>query len=159
MSDTANGWGADTTAVSRKATKMLGEGDRLPEVTLLDDEGKSVTTTELLGGPLVLYFYPKDDTPGCTSEASQFRDMYDQFEKKRARIVGVSRDSIESHQRFKKKYSIPFTLLADIDSKLYKALGVNARSTFLIDDSGRIVKVWPKVNVNEHAHEVLASLP
>jgi peroxiredoxin Q/BCP len=138
---------------------MLGEGDRLPDVTLLDDRGAEVSTTDLLGTPLVLYFYPKDDTPGCTSEASQFRDMYAEFEKKSARIVGVSRDSVESHQRFKNKFSIPFTLLADTESKLYKALGVNARSTFLIDQSGRILKVWPKVNVNEHADEVLASLP
>ena len=138
---------------------MLGEGDRLPDVTLLDDQGSELSTKELLGTPLVIYFYPKDDTPGCTGEASQFRDMYDEFEKKKAKIVGVSRDSVESHQRFKKKYSIPFTLLADTESKLYKALGVNARSTFLIDESGRILKVWPKVNVNEHADEVLASLP
>ena len=138
---------------------MLGEGDRLPTVTVLDDRGEPVTTTDLLGGPLVLYFYPKDDTPGCTSEASQFRDELARFEAKNARIVGVSRDSVESHQRFKKKYSIPFTLLADTDSKLYKALDVSARSTFLIDRDGRIVKVWPKVNVNQHAEEVLASLP
>lgn len=137
---------------------MLGEGDRLPDVTLLDDRGTEVSTMDLLGAPLVLYFYPKDDTPGCTSEASQFRDMYGEFQKKNVRIVGVSRDSIESHQRFKDKFSIPFTLLADTESKLYKALGVNARSTFLIDESGRILKVWPKVNVNEHADEVLASL-
>ena len=113
---------------------MLGEGDRLPAVTLLDDRGASITTTDFLGGPLVLYFYPKDDTPGCTSEASQFRDDFERFEKKNARIVGVSRDSVESHQRFKKKYSIPFTLLADTESKLYKAFGVSARSTFLIDE-------------------------
>jgi thioredoxin-dependent peroxiredoxin len=138
---------------------MLGEGDRLPAVTVLDDRGDSVTTTDLLGGPLVLYFYPKDDTPGCTSVASQFRDEIERFKKKKARIVGVSRDSVESHQRFKKKYSIPFTLLADTESKLYNALGVTARSTFLVDGDGRIVKVWPKVNVNVHAEEVLASLP
>ena len=138
---------------------MLGEGDRLPSVTLLDDQGKDVSTTDLLGSPLVLYFYPKDDTPGCTSEASQFRDLYDDFMKKGARIVGVSRDSVESHQRFKKKFSIPFALLADTESALYKALGVNARTTFLIDDAGTIVKVWPKVNVDEHADEVLESLP
>ena len=138
---------------------MLGEGDRLPEVTLLDDSGKTITTTDLLGAPLVLYFYPKDDTPGCTSEASQFRDEYHRFQEKKARIVGVSRDSVASHQRFKAKYSIPFTLLADTESKLYQALGVNARSTFLIDESGRIVKVWPKVNVGEHVEDVLASLP
>jgi peroxiredoxin Q/BCP len=138
---------------------MLREGDQLPDVTLLDDQGARVTTTELLGAPLVLYFYPKDDTPGCTSEASQFRDMYAEFQKKNARIVGVSRDSVESHQRFKQKFSIPFTLLADTESKLYQALGVNARSTFLIDDRGRITKVWPKVNVDEHAEDVLAALP
>jgi thioredoxin-dependent peroxiredoxin len=138
---------------------MLREGDQLPAVTVLDDEGNSVTTTDLLGGPLVLYFYPKDDTPGCTSEASQFRDSYRQFQEKNARIVGVSRDSVESHQRFKKKFAIPFALLADTDSKLYQALGVTARTTFLIDGSGKIVKIWPKVNVNEHADDVLASLP
>jgi thioredoxin-dependent peroxiredoxin len=138
---------------------MLRDGDQLPAVTLLDDQGNSITTTDLLGSPLVLYFYPKDDTPGCTSEASQFRDMYAQFQEKKARIVGVSRDSVESHQRFKKKFSIPFTLLADTESKLYQALGVNARSTFLIDGQGRITKVWPKVSVNEHAEDVLASLP
>jgi len=138
---------------------MLGEGDTLPAVMLLDDQGSSISTTDLLGSPLVLYFYPKDDTPGCTSEASQFRDVYARFTAKNARIVGVSRDSVESHQRFKKKYSIPFTLLADTESKLYKALGVSARSTFLIDAGGRIVKVWPKVNVDEHAEEVLESLP
>jgi peroxiredoxin Q/BCP len=138
---------------------MLGEGDKLPAVTLLDDEGAEITTTDLLGGPLVLYFYPKDDTPGCTSEASQFRDSYKEFSDKKARIVGVSRDSVESHQRFKKKFSIPFTLLADTDSKLYRALGVTARSTFLIDGSGQITKVWPKVSVDEHAEDILASLP
>ena len=151
---------------------MLSEGDRLPDVRLLDDVGKSVATSDLLGGPLVLYFYPKDDTPGCTSEASQFRDLYKQFLKKEARIVGVSRDTPESHQKFKEKFSIPFTLLADTESKLCDAFGVIvektmygkkrmgiARSTFLIDGEGTIVKVWPKVNVDEHADEVLAALP
>jgi peroxiredoxin Q/BCP len=149
---------------------LLGEGDQLPAVTLLDDRGAQLTTTDLLGGPLILYFYPKDDTPGCTSEASQFRDLYPQFQAKKARIVGVSRDSAESHRRFKEKFSIPFELLADTESKLCDAFGVIveknmygkkskgiARSTFLIDGSGKIVKVWPKVNVDEHADEVLAS--
>ena len=150
---------------------MLGVGDRLPEIRLLDDEGESVSTSDLLDGPLVLYFYPKDDTPGCTSEASQFRDLYPQFRKKKARIVGVSRDTPESHRSFKQKFSIPFTLLADTESELCDAFGVIvektmygkkrkgiARSTFLIDQSGKIVKVWPKVNVDEHADEVLSSL-
>jgi thioredoxin-dependent peroxiredoxin len=138
---------------------MLAAGDKLPDLTVSDDAGNPVKLAELLGGPLVLYFYPKDDTPGCTSEASQFRDIYDQFTVKKARIVGVSRDSVESHQRFKRKFSIPFTLLADTESKLYAALGVNGRSTFLIGEDGRILKVWPKVNVAEHAQEVLESLP
>jgi thioredoxin-dependent peroxiredoxin len=138
---------------------MLAAGDKLPNLTLADDAGNPVTITELLGGPLVLYFYPKDDTPGCTNEASQFRDLYAQFQKKGARIVGVSRDSAASHQKFKTKYKIPFVLLADTDSKLYDALGVNARTTFLIDGKGTIVKVWPKVKVDNHADEVLASLP
>jgi peroxiredoxin Q/BCP len=151
---------------------MLREGDQIPSMTLLDDRGDAVKTRDLLGGPLVLYFYPKDDTPGCTSEASQFRDLYQQFQEKKTRIVGVSRDSVESHRRFKEKFSIPFPLLADTESKLCDAFGVIveknvsgkssrgiARSTFLIDANGSITKVWPKVNVDEHAEEVLASLP
>ena len=152
---------------------MLGVGDSLPDIQLLDDEGTHVATSGLvmIDGYLVLYFYPKDDTPGCTSEASQFRDLYAQFRKKNARIVGVSRDTPESHQAFKQKFSIPFTLLADTESKLCDAFGVIAekttngqtrkgiaRSTFLIDGFGKIVKVWPKVNVDEHADEVLAAL-
>lgn len=138
---------------------MLAAGDKLPNLTLADDTGNPVSTAEFLGGPLVLYFYPKDDTPGCTNEASQFRDLYANFQKKGARIVGVSRDSAASHKKFKAKYKIPFMLLADTDSKLYDALGVNARATFLIDENGTIVKVWPKVKVDDHADEVLASLP
>ncbi len=151
---------------------MLAAGDKLPNLTVADDAGKPVTTAELLGGPLILYFYPKDDTPGCTSEASQFRDLYGKFQAKGARIVGVSRDSAASHQKFKAKYKIPFMLLADTESKLCDAFGVIVeknmygkksmgvqRSTFLIDGKGAIVKVWPKVQVDEHADEVLASLP
>ena len=150
---------------------MLGVGDTLPAVTLLDDRGEKVKTTDLLGGHLILYFYPKDDTPGCTSEASQFRDIYKQFQNKNARVVGVSRDSVESHQKFKKKYSIPFALLADTESKLCDAFGVIVektmygkkrlgiqRSTFSIDEKGKIVNVWPRVSVDEHAEEVLSSL-
>jgi thioredoxin-dependent peroxiredoxin len=151
---------------------MLAQGDKLPQVTVADDAGKPVNTADLLGGPLILYFYPKDDTPGCTSEASQFRDLYPKFQKKDARIVGVSRDSAVSHQKFKEKFGIPFMLLADTDSKLCDAFGVIVeknmygkksmgvqRATFLIDGNGVIVKVWPKVKVDDHADEVLASLP
>lgn len=151
---------------------MLTEGDKLPKLKVTDDEGNVVSTSDLLGESLILYFYPKDDTPGCTNEASQFRDLYAKFEKKKARIVGVSRDSAASHQKFKEKYSIPFTLLADTDSKLCDAFGVIVeknmygkksmgvqRSTFLIDASGNIVRAWSKVKVDGHADEVLESLP
>jgi peroxiredoxin Q/BCP len=151
---------------------VLAEGDKLPKLDLVDDEGRTLSSADLLGGPLVLYFYPKDDTPGCTNEASQFRDLYAKFKKKGARIVGVSRDSVSSHQKFKDKYEIPFVLIADTESKLCDAMGVIveknmygkrsmgiARSTFLIDEKGKIVRVWPKVKVEDHAAEVLASLP
>ena len=150
---------------------MLGDGDRLPDVTVLDDAGAPLRISDLLGGPLVVYFYPKDDTPGCTTEASEFRDLYSHFQKKNARIVGVSRDSAESHRKFKAKFSIPFPLISDVDSKLCDAFGVIVekemygrkskgiqRSTFLFDRDGTIVRVWPKVKVDGHAEEVLASL-
>ncbi|HTU71229.1 MAG TPA: peroxiredoxin [Candidatus Baltobacteraceae bacterium] len=151
---------------------MLAEGDKLPKITVEDDAGKPIKTADLLGGPLIIYFYPKDDTPGCTSEASQFRDLYAKFQKKGARIVGVSRDTPESHRKFKAKFAIPFTLLADTKSELCDAFGVIVeknmygkkslgvqRATFLIDGNGVIVKAWPKVKVDDHADEVLASLP
>ena len=151
---------------------MLESGAKLPVVRLADDSGTTISTKDLLGKPLVLYFYPKDDTPGCTNEASQFRDMQKDFQEKGAQIVGVSRDSVASHQKFKEKYGIPFRLLSDVDSKLCDAFGVIveknmygkkskgvARATFLIDGKGVIVKVWPKVKVDDHADEVLASLP
>lgn len=147
---------------------MLNEGDTMPVVTLEDDAGRSVKTTDLLGGTLVLYFYPKDDTPGCTNEASQFRDLLPRFKRRKARIVGVSRDSVASHQKFKKKYGLPFELLSDVDSKLCDAFGVIVdkqnygksykgvqRSTFVVDEKGTIVKVWPKVIADGHAEDVL----
>ncbi len=150
---------------------MIGVGDTLPRVTLLDDEGRMVDTSSFLGAPLVLYFYPKDDTPGCTSEASQFRDIYRAFERKGAKIVGVSRDPVLSHQKFKAKYKIPFALLSDTESELCNACGVLveknmygkkrigvARATFLFDASGKVVALWPKVSVDGHAEEVLAAI-
>lgn len=150
---------------------MLETGKPFVNFALQNQDGKQMKLGDFAGKWLVVYVYPKDDTPGCTSEASQFRDLYTQFQAKKARIVGVSRDSAESHRRFKEKFSIPFELLADTESKLCDAFGVIveknmygkkskgiARSTFLIDGSGTIVKVWPKVNVDEHADEVLASL-
>jgi len=151
---------------------MREAGDKLPKLTLLDDKGNKVTTTDLADEYLVLYFYPKDDTPGCTNEGMQFRDALAKFKKKKARIVGVSRDSVASHQKFKDKFDLPFTLLADTESKLCDAMGVIVeknmygkksmgvqRSTFLVDAKGKIVKVWPKVSVTDHAADVLASIP
>jgi peroxiredoxin Q/BCP len=150
---------------------MLETGAKLPALKLADDSGKQVSTKELLGKPLVVYFYPKDDTPGCTNEATQFRDLSDDFEKKGAVVVGVSRDSVASHQRFKAKYEIPFRLLADVDSELCNAFGVIVeknmygkksmgvqRSTFLFDAKGKLVHVWPKVSVNGHAEDVLSKI-
>jgi thioredoxin-dependent peroxiredoxin len=157
--------------VASQEVTLLEAGAHMPDVTLLDDTGATVKTMDLLGKTLVLYFYPKDDTPGCTSEAGQFTDHLDAFHKKGAEVVGVSRDGPESHRAFKKKYGIPYRLLADTEQKLCDAFGVIVeknmygkkslgvqRSTFLIDPTGTIVRVWPKVSVEGHAAEVLAAI-
>jgi thioredoxin-dependent peroxiredoxin len=151
---------------------MLQAGDTLPKLDVVVDDGRTISTADLAEDTLVLYFYPKDDTPGCTNEAAQFSSACDEFRKRGATIVGVSRDSVASHQKFKKKYDIPYALVADTQSQLCDALGVVvektmygikrmglARSTFLIDRSGTIVKVWPSVRVEGHAQAVLAALP
>ncbi len=138
---------------------MLETGATLPAVTLADDSGSELSTHDLLGKHLILYFYPKDDTPGCTNEATQFADSVETFAGKDAQIVGVSRDSVASHREFKAKYGIPFRLLADVDSVLYDACSVGvARCTFLFDPVGKLVKVWPKVRVAGHAEDVLSEL-
>jgi peroxiredoxin Q/BCP len=149
---------------------VLAEGAKMPEVTLADDTGAMVNTKDLAARTLVLYFYPKDDTPGCTSEAGQFTDDIAKFRRKGAEIVGVSRDGVESHQRFKEKYGIPYRLLADTEQKLCDAFGVIVeknmygkkslgvqRSTFLFK-GGEIARVWPKVSVEGHAADVLAAI-
>ena len=148
---------------------MLEPGARMPVVTLRDDSGAEISTQDFLGKQLVLYFYPKDDTWGCTKEATQFRDTYELFRRKDTELVGVSRDTVESHRLFKEKYMLPFRLLSDVESQLCDAFGVivdenvygkNAiqRSTFLFDSGGNLVQVWPKVTVLGHADEVLKSL-
>ena len=148
---------------------MLEPGATLPIITVRDDSGAEISTEALLGKQLVLYFYPKDDTWGCTKEATQFRDMYERFQQKGTEVVGVSRDTVESHRLFKEKYMLPFKLISDMESKLCDAFGVivdenvygkNAiqRSTFLFDESGSLVRVWPKVTVLGHPDEVLAVL-
>jgi thioredoxin-dependent peroxiredoxin len=150
---------------------MISEGDEAPDFTLCSDGGDHVTLSSLRGRPVVLYFYPRDDTPGCTTQACGIRDAYGEFEQVGAVVLGVSPDSERSHVKFKQKYGLPFTLLADPDhtvaeqygvwgEKTYmgrKFLGVN-RSTFVIDDAGLIKKVFPKVKPATHADDVLAAL-
>ncbi len=149
---------------------MLKEGDIAPDFTTRDGEGNTVRLSDLRGQKVVLYFYPKDDTPGCTKEACSFRDADSELSRQGIKVFGVSLDSEESHQQFASKYSLPFTLLSDTDhsvSELYgvygeqtygdrKFMGV-ARKTFLIDEEGRIRKVFDKVNVEAHADEVMAA--
>ena len=143
-------------------------GDKLPKLTLPASGGSTVDLASFKGRPLVVYFYPKDNTPGCTQEGTDFRDLYKQFRKAGAEIFGISRDSVRSHENFIEKYQFPFTLLSDADEAACKAfdvirekslygrkyLGVD-RSTFLFDKSGTLVREWRGVKVKGHAHEVL----
>jgi len=150
---------------------MLKENSKAPDFTLKKQDGQSVTLSQFEGTPVVLYFYPKDDTPGCTKEACSFRDGYSEYEKLGAKIIGVSPDSVESHEKFQSKYSLPFTLLADTDHKVSEAYGVWAkkknfgreyfgikRTTFLIDRDGMIAKVFEGVKPANHSDEVLTAL-
>jgi thioredoxin-dependent peroxiredoxin len=147
---------------------MLKEGDAAPDFASRDAHGNTVRLSDLRGQNVVLYFYPKDDTPGCTKEACSFRDSSDVYEREGVKVLGVSLDDERSHRDFAEKYSLPFTLLADTDHAVSEAYGVYgeqrygdktytgvARKTFLIDGEGRIKKVFDKVNVERHADEVL----
>jgi thioredoxin-dependent peroxiredoxin len=158
------------TAPAKAPTAPLGVGDRSPSFELLDQHGGSVSSSDLAGHPYVLYFYPKNDTPGCTTEACGFRDAFPEFERVGARVLGVSPDSIASHQKFVGKYGLPFTLLSDGKQELSSAYGVWAlkknygreymgivRSTFLVDAEGIVRKVWRGVRVNGHVSEVQAA--
>jgi thioredoxin-dependent peroxiredoxin len=146
----------------------LGEGDRLPDFMLPTDEGGTLSTVNLQGKTTVLYFYPRDDTPGCTAEAQAFSGALDDFTGAGVTLVGVSAYDVNSHRKFKAKYGINFTLASDTDSKLAQALGVwveksmygktymgMERATFLVDREGVIRKIWRKVKVPGHAAEVL----
>lgn len=147
---------------------MLNEGDIAPDFTTKDQNGNAVKLSDFKGKRVVLYFYPKDDTPGCTKEACSLRDSFDVFEEKGIKILGVSTDDEKSHQKFITKYNLPFDLLADTEKEIVEAYGVWGeknmygkkyfginRTTFLIDEDGRIVKIFKKVKVDEHADEVL----
>jgi peroxiredoxin Q/BCP len=150
---------------------MIEVGKPAPDFTLPDQRGEMVTLSALRGAPVVLYFYPKDDTPGCTTEACGFRDARAEYEKVGARILGVSPDSIATHLKFAEKHALPFTLLADFNRRvceLYgvwkernmygkKSMGVE-RTTLVIDRDGIVRKVYPKVRVDGHVQAVLATL-
>ena len=150
---------------------MINEGDQAPDFTLQSDAGTDVTLSSLRGRPVVLYFYPRDDTPGCTTQACGIRDAYGEFERAGAVVLGVSPDDESSHVKFREKYELPFTLLADTDhavAERYGAwgekkfagksyLGVK-RSTFVIGEDGTVKKVMHNVKPATHAHDVLAAL-
>jgi peroxiredoxin Q/BCP len=150
---------------------MLKEGTMAPDFTLVADGGGEVTLSDYRGKQVVLYFYPKDDTPGCTTEACNFRDDYSEILAAGAVVLGVSPDTIKSHDKFKGKYDLPFPLLSDPDHEIaeqYGAWGEKKmygrtymgiiRSTYVIDRDGKIVKVFPKVRPKNHSQEVLAVL-
>ena len=151
---------------------MVEEGKPAPTFSLTSDAGDTVTLESLRGKPVVLYFYPKDDTPGCTTQACGIRDSWGEFGHRGAVVLGVSPDSASSHVAFKDKYGLPFTLLADPEHSTAEAYGVWVekknygktymgveRSTFVIDAEGNVVKVMRSVKPDTHAADVLAALP
>lgn len=151
-------------AQTNAAEGLLAVGAPAPPVEATAHSGDKVSLEKLKGKPVIVYFYPKDDTPGCTIEAQQIRDSYEDLSKTGAVVLGVSSDSNESHSEFAKKYSLPFQLLPDSDNAIAKAFGVPVRGgkasrvTFLIDKHGKIAKVFPKVNPDGHAKELLEAL-
>ena len=150
---------------------MLTVGHRAPAFTLKDDQGRAVALSDFKGKTVVLYFYPKDDTPGCTREACDFRDSYARFKTQGAVILGVSRDDAASHQRFKQKYALPFPLLADTEGAVTEAYGVWVeksmygrtylgieRTTVIIDGTGTITEIIRKVKVDGHVQDLLTKV-
>jgi thioredoxin-dependent peroxiredoxin len=153
------------------SASMIAEGQEAPDFELTSDAGETVKLSELRGKPVVLYFYPKDDTPGCTTQACGIRDAYGEFERAGAVVLGVSPDNERSHVKFREKYELPFTLLADTEHEVADRYGVwgekkfmgkkymgVSRSTFVIDEGGKVKKVFEKVTPATHADDVLAAL-
>ena len=149
----------------------LKEGDPAPDFSAETDSGAVVSLRELKGKAVVLYFYPKDDTPGCTKEACAFRDAYAEFEQAGAVVLGVSPDSVKSHAKFSGKFNLPFPLLSDPEKKIVQEYGVwgeksfmgrkymgTFRVTFLIGPDGKIARIWPDVKPEKHAQEVLDAI-
>jgi peroxiredoxin Q/BCP len=146
-------------------------GDKAPDFTLPTDGTGSVTLSKLKGKKVVLYFYPKDDTPGCTKEACSFRDGWSAFRRRKIEVLGVSAQDEKSHRKFAEKFSLPFRLLADAARKIVEAYGVwgekslygrkfmgTNRVTYVIDEKGKIAAVWPKVKPDGHAEEILKTI-
>ena len=150
---------------------MISEGQPAPDVELESDTGDRVKLADFRGKTVVLYFYPKDDTPGCTTEACEFRDTYDRFREQGVEVIGVSPDPVQSHQKFKSKHELPFLLLADPEHKLAEAYGVWGekkytgrtymginRSTFVIDPEGKVAKAMVGIKPAGHAAQILDQL-
>ena len=150
---------------------MLKEGDKAPEFNLTDDAGNRIRLSDFAGKKVVVYFYPKDNTPGCTKEACSFRDNYDDILAKGAVVIGISADSEASHGKFKVKFDLPFYLLSDPDRTAIQGFGAWGeksmygktyegiiRSTFVLDETGTVIKAWPKVKPADHALEVMEVL-
>ena len=150
---------------------MLEVGTKAPEFTLPDKDGNPVSLSDFLGKKVVLYFYPKDNTPGCTKQACAFAASYEGFKAKNVAVIGVSKDSVASHQKFAAKYDLPFLLLSDPELQAIQAYGVwqekklygkvsmgVVRSTYLIDEQGGIARVMPKVKPDTNAADILAAL-
>jgi peroxiredoxin Q/BCP len=157
--------------MAKEIELKLKAGDEAPGFTAATSGGGKISLADFKGRNVVLYFYPRDDTPGCTKEACAFRDGFAQFKKRGAVVLGVSPDTVKSHDKFVEKFKLPFTLVSDDDKKIVTAYGVWGeksfmgrkylgvyRVTFLIGPDGRIKNIWPQVKPDEHAAEVLAAL-
>ena len=153
---------------SQKIDDMLKPGDKAPEFTWRDQDGKEITLSQFKGKKLVLYFYPKDDTPGCTAEACDLRDNYERFLSMGYQVVGVSKDSEKSHKKFIEKYNLPFPLISDTETSILQAYGAWGkkkfmgreydgiiRKTFVIDQTGLITDIIEKVNTKAHSSQIL----
>ena len=150
---------------------MLKNGDIAPDFTLLDSDGNTVSLSDFKGNKVIIYFYPKDDTSGCTKEACNFRDNYSQLKEKNVVVIGISKDSVSSHVKFKNKYDLPFILLSDPNHQVIETYGAygekkmygrtymgTIRMTYLVSEEGLILKIYDKVKHDKHVEEILKDL-